>query len=163
MTASEPKTAAENISALRTIETRCERSDRGCEQRKRVANNANALRSNQITLRWTRSRCEWHKNRCDGPKTARGRRKNAANDAKRLLADFFALVSNANALQTLQTQSLRTYRSAKIYKRTANALIAVQIDANRLQTDSPQCKTTQRTANALVAVQKVSRYARRLL
>jgi hypothetical protein len=60
--------------------------------------------------------------------------KNRPDNAKRRLADFLALLSNADASQTLQTQSLRTYRSPKLYKQTSNALIAVQRDANGLQT-----------------------------
>jgi hypothetical protein len=107
-----------------------------CEQRICVAINANTIATNAFAVRKTQ-------NGCRRPKIARARRKIAADDAKRLLADFFALVSNANALQTLQTESLRTYRSAKLYKQTANALIAVQNDTNGLQMHSSQFKMTQ--------------------
>jgi len=122
---------------LRTTQMRCEGPIW-------VANNAFALRQTQTRLQRTRLRCEKHKNGCRRPKIARARRKIAPDDAKRLIADFFALVSNANALQTLQTESLRTYRSSKQRKRTANALIAVQTTQNGLQRTHRSCDWIER-------------------
>jgi hypothetical protein len=103
----------------------------------------------RFELRTTHLRCDRRKHDCNGrvcgaqntkivaadQKSPARDEKSAPHHAKRLLADFFAVVSNANALQTLQTHSLRTYRSANLYKQTANALIAVQNFTNRLQTD----------------------------
>jgi hypothetical protein len=81
--------------------------------------------------------------------------KNVATMQNAFLRTFSHIVSNAKRCKTLQTQSSRTYRSAKAYKRSRCGLIAVQNDTNAVVADLSQCQMIQKGQQRTFASPKV--------
>jgi len=124
----------------------------GCRRLICDANNRNRLRRVRFGLRTTHLRCDKLKHDCNG-------RVCGAKNTKMVAADQKSPARDEKSRRTMQNTFLRTFSHSfptqmrcKLYKRSRCALIAVQNNANGLQTHSSQSKRHKMDCNALIAV-----------
>ena len=111
--------------------------------RSALRTNSNALRMVRFGLRTTHLRCDRRKHDCNERVCGANNTKIAAADQKSPARDEKSRRSMQTGFSRTFSHSFPTPMRCKLYNRSRCALIAVQNNANGLQTHLSQSKTTQ--------------------